>query len=275
MTHLIVIQSGLNGWSYFMNWVRDVLRECLDDRYVIEISDVNNFTNTWYGVDNCGINLVKFVYECSKKHNPKYISFIGHSFGGLIIRNCIGRLECVNYFDGVKPILYASVATPHLGSLSLNNIRQFLARHLIGWSGQELLFEDQVKILMLMSKVNSCYYNGLKRFKLMLAYGNIKNDNMVTFESACISYPLKRTLSFEHINRLIVIDPEEYCEIPDYYSQEELAIFSDLSELPWIRKGIDLSNYFKAHNAIMNTGLSRQTQVIQDIAYYLRDYLNI
>ena len=266
MTHLIILQNGLNGWSYFMNSVKNVLEKYLDNNYRIVISNVNDLTNSWYGVNNCGFNLVNFVYNCTKKYKPRYISFIGHSFGGLIIRNCIGRLEQDGFFDQVVPILYASVATPHLGSLSICNMKKFLARNLIGQSGQELLFEDEKNILVIMSQKNTHYYNGLKKFKLLLAYGNIKNDNMVDFESACITYPLK--VKFP-MNQLVLIDHVDHCRIPGHYHQNEMTICSNLSELPWIRKGIDLSNYFKVHNAIMNTGLSEQTDVIKDIVYYL------
>ena len=57
MKHLIIIQNGLNGWSYFLNSVKSVLEKHLDENYIIVISDVNNFHKTWYGIDNCGNNL--------------------------------------------------------------------------------------------------------------------------------------------------------------------------------------------------------------------------
>lgn len=265
MSHLIIIQNGLNSASHFLNSVRDTLKHYLDNNYIVVISDANNFHETWKGLNRCGQNLTDFVYECYQKHKPKYISFIGHSFGGLIIRNSIGRLEQNRFFEQVEPILYASVATPHLGSLSMNGIKKFFARNLIGQSGYELLLEDKSQILMKMSQKDTHYYNGLEKFKIILAYGNIQNDNMVSFESACITTSIKKHFP---LNKLITINPIDDCEISNHQNK----ILSDLDQLPWKRKAINLSEYFRAHNVIINNGFTKQTAVLEDITSYLQNH---
>jgi Putative serine esterase (DUF676) len=45
----------------------------------------------------------------------KYISFVGHSFGGLVSRYAIGILFGQGFFDRIKPMNFTTFATPHLG----------------------------------------------------------------------------------------------------------------------------------------------------------------
>ena len=142
-----------------MNPVKLYLEENLDDSHVVIISDVNNFMKTWKGLEQCGINLTDFVYSCCNKYHPKYISFIGHSLGGLIIRNCIGILDSKKFFDDVIPILYSSIATPHLGIFYLNNLKQTMAKYFIGLTGKELLVKDKNKLLIFMSQYDTYYYH--------------------------------------------------------------------------------------------------------------------
>jgi hypothetical protein len=46
----------------------------------------------------------------------KYISFSGHSMGGLVARYAIGELYAKKFFDDIKPVNLATFATPHLGT---------------------------------------------------------------------------------------------------------------------------------------------------------------
>jgi len=46
----------------------------------------------------------------------QYISFVGHSFGGLVSRYAIGILYANKFFDNVKPMNFTTFATPHLGT---------------------------------------------------------------------------------------------------------------------------------------------------------------
>lgn len=264
MKHLIIIQNGLNGWSYAMGSIKKFLEEELDENYIVYVSDVNDFTKTWNGIEQCGINLAKFVYDCCEKHNVNFISFIGHSLGGLIIRYCIGILEKHKFFDKIRPVLYTSVSTPHLGIFSLNNLGQTVANYIIGKTGKELLVKDKDKLLIEMSKPGTYYYDGLSKFESLVAYGNIKNDHMVSFESSCMTYPLKNPDKFK-LGELTVIDSMKDCKYVKNYYEEEIRIYENLSYLPWIRKGINISNYFNVHNAIINKGLTKQTKVLKDI----------
>lgn len=265
--HLIVIQNGLNSWHYSMNSIKMFLEEYLNEDYKIIISDVNNFNKTWYGIEGCGKRLCLFVNDICKTYNVKYISFIGHSFGGLIIRNCIGHLNNMNFFDNVIPILYTSIATPHLGIYYISKSGKFMAKYLIGSTGKELLIEDENKILIEMSKENTSYYKGLQKFRSILLYSNIKNDKLVSFESGCIIPPLKHDKNIP-LEQVIDVNPYIDCISPINYIWPE-TIYINLLKLPLIRKGIDISNHHHVHNSIINKGRIKQTSVLEDILKYL------
>jgi triacylglycerol esterase/lipase EstA (alpha/beta hydrolase family) len=89
----------------------------------------------------------------------KYISFVGHSLGGLVSRYAIGVLYAAKFFDKVKPMNFTTFATPHLGAriplptnFSLhavyNSTYNFLAPTLAGGrSGMDLVLSAQGLVL--------------------------------------------------------------------------------------------------------------------------------
>jgi hypothetical protein len=272
MKHLVIIQNGLNGWYKSMNPMRNVLDKSLDQNFMIIVSDVNDFHKTWDGIEKCGERLAVFTIEHCEKHKPDKISFIGHSLGGLIIRNCIGHLERINFFNKIQPISYVSVASPHLGIFTTPYYKQVIVRMgVVGMTGKELLIEDESKLLVEMSQEEGKYYQGLNRFKNLLTYGNIKGDASVGFETSCITYPIKSNKKYS-LGELININPNIDCDLPENYTYPYPdKLYFNLSKLCWIRKAIDISNYCSVHTAIVNNGYGKLTTVIDDIAVYLNN----
>lgn len=191
--HIIVLQNGLSGHHWRMNSVASFLRAAFDPAdCVVVVSDVNNMMLTYFGIESCGSRLRDYVKEqCKLQPTATRISFIGHSLGGLMIRHCIGLLHDENFFGDdrsklqMRPALYVSIATPHLGVRCLEPIRQALARWAIRETGRALLVEDDAKLLLRMSEPESNFIQGLKLFQLH-AYGNLVGDTLVPFETACI-----------------------------------------------------------------------------------------
>ena len=73
---------------------------------------------TYQGIDTCGDRLVEEV-EALVAQNPtlRYISLLGHSMGGLLVRYAAGHLynPSTGLMAGLRPVHYISMATPHLG----------------------------------------------------------------------------------------------------------------------------------------------------------------
>jgi hypothetical protein len=191
--HIIVLQNGLSGHHWRMHSMAVHLREALPAAdCAIVISDVNNMASTYFGIEPCGRRLRDFVKEQCRLHPlAAKISFIGHSLGGLMIRYCIGLLQEENFFGSdrslqqMQPVLYVSVASPHLGVQGLGAVRQALARWAIPGTGAALLLEDEGKLLLNMSLPDSACMLGLKRFHLY-AYGNLVGDDLVPMDTACL-----------------------------------------------------------------------------------------
>jgi alpha-beta hydrolase superfamily lysophospholipase len=73
---------------------------------------------TFAGIDTCGKRLAEEIREVVAR-NPslKYISFLGHSMGGLIVRHAAGNLydPSSKLVAGLQPIHFIAMASPHLG----------------------------------------------------------------------------------------------------------------------------------------------------------------
>lgn len=73
---------------------------------------------TYEGIDTCGDRLVEEV-EALVAQNPtlRYISLLGHSMGGLLVRYAAGHLyePRTGLMAGLRPVHFISMATPHLG----------------------------------------------------------------------------------------------------------------------------------------------------------------
>jgi hypothetical protein len=191
--HIIVLQNGLNGHHWSMHSMATYLRQKLSaENFVVVVSDVNNMALTYFGIDPCGRRLRDFVLQqCRLYPLATRISFIGHSLGGVMIRYCIGLLQEDGFFGSdrslqqMQPVMYVSIASPHLGVHSLDAFRQTLARWAIPKTGAALLLEDDEKLLLNMSLAHSKYMLGLQRFQLF-AYGNLVGDALVPMDTACL-----------------------------------------------------------------------------------------
>jgi hypothetical protein len=220
------------------------------DGYIVRVSNVNNFTKTHDGLDAMAERLTKFVLdERDANRSINKISFVGHSLGGLMIRGCIKKLNDLYFFSTVKPMAYISVASPHRGIDEIVYWRQVAARYIIGNTGLELLKEDKKEMLSTLDSPE--YINALDLFIHKVVYGNAIGDTSVSFKSACICSQDFTTLFPNHEKHKLYDIPNESTDF-------------------WIRKAIDFSDCYIAHNYIINRGLTKQNIVLQDTLQYIQ-----
>jgi hypothetical protein len=73
---------------------------------------------TFHGIDTCGKRLAEEIRLVVAKYpSLKYISFLGHSMGGLLVRHAVGHLYNPSSMlvAGLQPIHFITMASPHLG----------------------------------------------------------------------------------------------------------------------------------------------------------------
>ncbi|CDK24087.1 unnamed protein product [Kuraishia capsulata CBS 1993] len=155
------------------------------------------FLNTYTGVEDCSMKVLDQMFtdieilRSEKKTRITKISFCGYSFGGLIARYCIGKLEEIGFFDEVKPVYFTTFATPHLGvrffkDSLFNKSLNFLGSRCFGKSGSEL-FLHYSDMLLDLTRPESSYMKGLGLFKMRILLVNTQNDRSVAFYTGFIT----------------------------------------------------------------------------------------
>jgi hypothetical protein len=253
--HIIFIQNGLFGLSYFFKNFKTKIEDIIKDSIVIIVDDNVHYYST-QGVEICGKRLVCSVEQNIQKYpHATKISFIGHSFGGIIIRYAIGLLDTQNVFDKIKPILVVTIATPHLGVLTDNSVIAMTLRNCTGKTGRELILSDNN--LLEMSVEDSIFMIALNKFKTKLLYGNLKGDT-VSYESACISL-IDPNVAFSSIisNKLYLLNYQHSSHpIPTgllhvRYNQKTLKIYENLNKVQWKKKVLNLQEHLNTHATII------------------------
>lgn len=88
------------------------------NQVLLHPSEVNRLTETYDGIDVCGLRLAQEIRSVVAAH-PKLerISVVGHSMGGLLLRYAIGVLYDPDdsSIAGLQPCHFVSMATPHMG----------------------------------------------------------------------------------------------------------------------------------------------------------------
>lgn len=245
--HLIFVQHGMFGSSYFFDNFKQKIESAIKNSTVI-LPKENNFLYSTFGTEICGDKLVKSVYSALDQYpNAETISFIGHSYGGILSRHVIGVLQKDGVFEKIKPLAYISISTPHAKVITNKSIVKFGLTNLAGKTGKELIGDCQT--LELLSKKGSDYMVGLEKFKLKLLYGNLFNDDVIA-ETACLyNLNCKQELLEIVPNRLYLVHEQKY-------DNPKLDIlindpFADIRQINWIKKVANLSEYSNSHITIV------------------------
>eukprot|EP00892_Ulva_mutabilis_P005269 jgi/Ulvmu1/3113/UM015_0153.1 len=117
--HLIVEANGIYGFPGNWDVINQHLTKRLDmDHYMIYASKANQKTDTFDGIDVCGKRLAEEIQQVvAGQPELQYISMLGHSMGGLVLRYAAGYLydKKEQRIAGLTPVHFISMATPHLG----------------------------------------------------------------------------------------------------------------------------------------------------------------
>lgn len=197
--HLIVLLHGLWGSSKNLSRLESVLHHTLDDSKVCKFHTYSPecfpHFKTYDGVESIGNYIIPDLFNHLEKlsinNNIKIdeISFIGYSLGGLIGRYIIGELYEIGFFEKIKPSIFTTFATPHLGvTFYKNTILNFLGSNLLGQSGKDLFMCEKINsIIYKLSDPNEKYFKSLNLFDRKICIANAKFDRTVGFYSAFIT----------------------------------------------------------------------------------------
>lgn len=200
--HLFVLVHGLWGSPTHMLTVEKAIKNSLADvstGRIVTLKPLSfRFWKTYDGISRCADKVIaEILYEMEllkqkEGCNVTKISIIGYSLGGLISRNIVGKLYELGFFDLVKPVVFCTFATPHVGvHFFRNNIFDKIAnrvgKFILGITGFELFLADNDPLLVRMSEPDSIYFKGLECFERRLLLANIKNDRSVAFYTSYIT----------------------------------------------------------------------------------------
>lgn len=201
MKHLFVLIHGLFGNPVHLT----CLKTSFEKQFSPEESGIEVFvpaTNAGFksfdgvklGAERIALEFDEFI-KCRKEEDGvefDTLSIVGYSLGGLYARYFIGILESRNYFVNVKPFMFTTFATPHVGSSFVSDsfharVLNFLGGNVLGVSGNDL-FSQGSTILRDMADPSQKFYKGLKKFKHLVLFANAIHDRTVPFFTAYISH---------------------------------------------------------------------------------------
>lgn len=190
--HLLVLSHGMWGSPTHVETVKAVIEERFPHVTTLNL-DINQGLHTYDGIDTCGDRAVAKIQE--NLEGVDYISFLGYSLGGLIVRYAIGKLYLLGIFEKVKPIFYISMACPHLGTakpLTIGMVFNWLQDVYLARTGAQFSVSDQYDasderpLLVIMADPQHCFMAGLALFHKRILFANVINDRSVRFTTASI-----------------------------------------------------------------------------------------
>lgn len=200
--HLFIFIHGLWGSPNHLQTVESAVVRSLADvskeRIVTLKPSSFRFWKTYDGISRCADSVIADLFyeiETLKKNNHckvLKISIVGYSLGGLISRYLIGVLNDLGFFDEVKPVFFATFASPHIGVRFFkkglfDKTANIVGKYLFGTTGLELFLSDSANLLEEMATPGSRYFEGLRKFEMRLLLANIKNDRSVAFFTSYIT----------------------------------------------------------------------------------------
>ncbi|KAG0671866.1 hypothetical protein C6P45_004741 [Maudiozyma exigua] len=209
-SHLFVLIHGLWGTPQHMGSLEESIRNYIDPREnaLFLLPSQNSKFKTFDGIEILGYRALLEICQFIRKHNNSNdskkkqitkISIIGYSLGGLVSRFVIGKMftECAEYFEGIEPVLFLTVASPHLGihffnpsssivRAFLNPVLTTLGSTALGKSGRELFIANRYSSILVQLSEGE-FIDGLSKFKHRTVIANVKNDRTVAFYTAFIT----------------------------------------------------------------------------------------
>ncbi|EDO15658.1 hypothetical protein Kpol_473p17 [Vanderwaltozyma polyspora DSM 70294] len=214
--HLVILLHGLWGNYKHMDSLLEMFQKVINDRgsdsndsdagnsnsnFVFYSAMENAKFKTLDGIEIVGyrtlIEISQFIKNSKYQFNK--ISVIGYSLGGIIGRFIIGKMftDCKEIFEGMQPILFLTLATPHVGVdfYNLNHspgkavlitILKSLGTTILGKSGKELFISNSENDILVKMTTGE-FIEGLKKFQYRVVLANVKNDRTVPFYTSFIT----------------------------------------------------------------------------------------
>lgn len=191
--HLVVLVHGLFGnpghLSAMESSIDNILPPALVKEVYIHKATCLSPIGTFDGISDNAELLYTEIKQLITETGATKLSLIGYSMGGLILRYVIGMFEQERLFLKIEPVLFATFATPHLGSRNttptlfgkaFNTVGPIIS----GKTGLDLF--GVTSVLSDMSDPKSTFYLGLQRFKHLYLFANASKDRTVPFWTAFI-----------------------------------------------------------------------------------------
>ena len=181
LAHLVVLINPVEGSPANL---QPLLSRIQNESTTAFVPDLNN-VQVNDGIDFVSAQLYQKVRERFLSDQPKFLSFIGHSVGGIYARIIIKRLADDDYLDTCIPLYFITIGTPHLGSKHW--FKGIFADLILGPREKELmLLSNNSKEPLLMRIIDDKHLNALKKFKYLVAYSSSAGDSPYSMESTSI-----------------------------------------------------------------------------------------
>lgn len=199
-THLFVLVHGLLGTPNHVLTAEDAINHLVPDSLPEQIVCLRPASfRFWHTYDGIELNALKVIVEIFEEIERLHvvsgttvtkISIVGYSLGGLILRYVIGILYRIGFFDVVTPIIFTTIATPHVGIRFFKNglfdiFANTAGPFLFGRLGAQMFLRSRA--LCDLADPDQDYLRGLKQFQTHCLLANIHNDRTVLFWTSYIT----------------------------------------------------------------------------------------
>lgn len=261
VTHLIVLIHGLNGAPSDLQYLAQQLSQALPAGsthcHCTAVNSTSRYS-THDGVDVGGQrvydDIVSVIQRLKQSGSAlQYISVVGHSLGGLYARYAITQLHAHNSYTqcSIQPLVFLTLATPHLGIYELHWVMQWGASYVIGQTGKQLVLKDGSTVQsdsdssvsasatqpLLLQMSTGHHLTALQQFKHHILYSNITGDLSVGYCTASLrsSNPYTQLSNAELLKLVLkehdyVVDEQLWREVQQ--RQEQHKQHDELAHCP-------------------------------------------
>ncbi|KIO24698.1 hypothetical protein M407DRAFT_25944 [Tulasnella calospora MUT 4182] len=210
--HLLACVHGMWGQPSHVTRMAEIMREThakAEDGVELDVlvAETNRQAHTYDGVDWGAERVVQEVKDriavietpgANPRKKVTRFSIFGYSLGGLLSRYAVGILYSTGFFDDgkVKPVNFATIATPNLGLLKygtfLSSVQHTFGPIFLSRTGKHFYAKDADEwgagegkpLLEVMSEKGSVFYDALAKFQSVTFVANAINDITVPFITA-------------------------------------------------------------------------------------------
>ncbi|KAA1473698.1 DUF676-domain-containing protein [Dentipellis sp. KUC8613] len=205
--HLLVLIHGMWGSPSNLAEMHRHIREMRCEpaeadgvKLRVLLPETNQAEGTYDGIDWGGERVAEEIYDEIKKIESEgdkvtKFSVTGYSLGGLVARYVVGILRQRKFFDGVTPVNFNTIATPHIGLLRYpsfwSRLASTLGPRLLSRTGEQFYGVDKWSaggrpLLEVMADPERVFYQALSAFPNIRIYANAVNDVTVPYITAAI-----------------------------------------------------------------------------------------